>query len=107
MQHVKDLLQLFKPVPKFVIIKFGVFLTYWQGVLDFLAPKSGLIRTTEEAADVQNFILCVEMEIAAVGHLYAFPYKQYVETNEGAFKGLFGSLIHALSFNDVLRDTVH
>ncbi|XP_057840642.1 uncharacterized protein LOC131050448 [Cryptomeria japonica] len=103
----KDLLQPFKPVPKFVIIKSVVFLTYWQGVLVFLAAKSGIIRSAEEAANVQNFILCVEMLIAAVGHLYAFPYKQYAEANEGAFKGLSGSLIHALSFNDVLRDTVH
>ncbi|GER41925.1 hypothetical protein STAS_18670 [Striga asiatica] len=71
----RDLLEPFNPVPKFIIIKSVVFLTYWQGVLVFLAAKSGFIKDTKEAADFQNFIICVEMLIAAIGHLYAFPYK--------------------------------
>lgn len=103
----RDLLQPFKPVPKFVIIKSVVFLTYWQGVLVFLAAKLRIIKSAEEAADVQNFALCVEMAIAAVGHLYAFPYNHYADMNRDASGDLRGSLIHALSFNDVLHDTVH
>lgn len=103
----RDLLRPFNPVPKFVIIKSVVFLTYWQGVLVFLAAKSGIIKSAEEAADVQNFIICLEMAIAAVGHLYAFPYKEYAEANIGASGGLTGSLTHALKFNDFYDDTVH
>ncbi|XP_057837592.2 uncharacterized protein LOC131047827 isoform X1 [Cryptomeria japonica] len=103
----RDLLRPFNPVPKFVIIKSVVFLTYWQGVLVFLAAKSGIIKSAEEAADVQNFIICLEMAIAAVGHLYAFPYKEYAEANIGAYGGLTGSLTHALKFNDFYDDTVH
>ncbi|GLJ19213.1 hypothetical protein SUGI_0345220 [Cryptomeria japonica] len=104
---ILDLLRPFNPVPKFVIIKSVVFLTYWQGVLVFLAAKSGIIKSAEEAADVQNFIICLEMAIAAVGHLYAFPYKEYAEANIGAYGGLTGSLTHALKFNDFYDDTVH
>eukprot|EP00249_Psilotum_nudum_P022161 c28398_g1_i1 orf=883-2328(+) len=103
----KDLLRPFKPVPKFIIIKSVVFLTYWQGVLVFLAAKSGLIKDADEAADVQNFIICVEMAIAAVGHLYAFPFKDYAEANIGSSGGLTGNITHALNFNDVYYDTVH
>ncbi|KAK6139496.1 hypothetical protein DH2020_026756 [Rehmannia glutinosa] len=103
----KDLLQPFNPVPKFIIIKSVVFLTYWQGVLVFLAAKSGLIKDTEEAAEFQNFIICVEMLIAAVGHLYAFPYKEYAGANIGANSGFTASLAHALKLNDFYHDTVH
>ncbi|CAL9107585.1 unnamed protein product [Musa textilis] len=103
----KDLLRPFNPVPKFIIIKSVVFLTYWQGVLVFLAAKSKLIKNAEEAADLQNFVLCVEMLAAAVGHLYAFPYKEYAGANIGASGGLRGSLFHALKFNDFYHDTVH
>ncbi|PON69546.1 Organic solute transporter subunit alpha/Transmembrane protein [Trema orientale] len=103
----KDLLQPFNPVPKFIIIKSVVFLTYWQGVLVFLAAKTGLIKNAEEAAEFQNFIICVEMLIAAVGHLYAFPYKEYAGANIGASRGLTGSLAHALKLNDFYHDTVH
>ncbi|XWS42270.1 hypothetical protein CRYUN_Cryun16bG0000600 [Craigia yunnanensis] len=103
----KDLLQPFNPVPKFIIIKSVVFLTYWQGVLVFLAAKSGFIKDAEEAAQFQNFIICAEMLIAAVGHLYAFPYKEYAGANIGVSRGLTGSLAHALKLNDFYHDTVH
>ncbi|KAG0482565.1 hypothetical protein HPP92_010649 [Vanilla planifolia] len=103
----RDLLRPYNPVPKFVLIKSVVFLTYWQGVLVFLAAKSGLISNAEEAADLQNFVLCVEMLAAAVGHLYAFPYKEYAGANIGGSSGLLGSLSHALKFNDFYLDTVH
>ncbi|XP_050224153.1 uncharacterized protein LOC126673882 [Mercurialis annua] len=104
----RDLLQPFNPVPKFIIIKSVVFLTYWQGVLVFLAAKSGLIKNAEEAAQFQNFIICVEMLIAAVGHLFAFPYKEYAGANiGGSCGGLTGSLAHALKLNDLYHDTVH
>ncbi|MCO5595797.1 hypothetical protein L7F22_049845 [Adiantum nelumboides] len=103
----KDLLRPFKPVPKFAIIKSVVFLTYWQGVLVFLAAKSGFIKNSDDAADVQNFIICVEMAMAAVGHLYAFPYKEYAEANIGSSGGLGDSITHALNFNDFYYDTVH
>lgn len=78
-----------------------------QGVLVFLAAKSRFIRNAEEAADLQNFVLCVEMLAAAVGHFYAFPYKEYAGANVGASGGLRGSLFHALKFNDFYHDTVH
>ncbi|XP_073269998.1 uncharacterized protein [Primulina huaijiensis] len=103
----RDLLQPFNPVPKFIIIKSVVFLTYWQGVLVFLAAKSGLINDTEEAAEFQNFIICVEMLIAAIGHLYAFPYKEYAGANVGSNLGFTESLAHALKLNDFYHDTVH
>ncbi|CAI9101430.1 OLC1v1038760C1 [Oldenlandia corymbosa var. corymbosa] len=103
----RDLLQPFNPVPKFIIIKSVVFLTYWQGVLVFLAAKSGFIKDTTEAAEFQSFIICVEMLIAAVGHLYAFPYKEYAGANVVGSHGFTASLAHALKLNDFYHDTVH
>nr|GEV59650.1 transmembrane protein 184A-like [Tanacetum cinerariifolium] len=104
----RDMLQPFNPVPKFIIIKSVVFLTYWQGVLIFLAAKYDFIKNAEEAAEFQNFIICVEMLIAAVGHLYAFPYREYAgAANVGASHGFTASLAHALKLNDFYHDTVH
>ncbi|XP_027366111.1 transmembrane protein 184A-like [Abrus precatorius] len=103
----KDLLNPFNPVPKFIIIKSVVFLTYWQGVLVFLAAKSELVKDADQAALLQNFIICVEMLVAAVGHFYAFPYKEYAGANIGESRGLTASLAHALMLNDFYHDTVH
>nr|CAB3452482.1 unnamed protein product [Digitaria exilis] len=102
-----DLLQPYNPVPKFIIIKSVVFLTYWQGVLVFLAAKSGFIKNAEKAAYLQNFVLCVEMLIAAIGHRFAFSYKEYAGSNARPFGGFKGSLLHAMKFNDFYHDTVH
>ncbi|KAI4301630.1 hypothetical protein L6164_034890 [Bauhinia variegata] len=103
----KDLLQPFNPVPKFILIKSVVFLTYWQGVLFFLGAKSGLVKDAEQAALLQDFIICFEMLIAAVGHFFAFPYKEYAGANIGGSRGLTASLSHALMLNDFYHDTVH
>ncbi|KAL8152091.1 hypothetical protein V2J09_021899 [Rumex salicifolius] len=103
----RDLLHPFNPVPKFILIKSVVFLTYWQGVMVFLAAKSGIIKDSKDAAHFQNFLVCVEMLIAAFGHFYAFPYKEYAGANIGNSSGFTRSLGHALMLNDFYHDTVH
>ncbi|KAH7276983.1 hypothetical protein KP509_39G029200 [Ceratopteris richardii] len=103
----KELLYPFKPVPKFIIIKSVVFLTYWQGVLVFLAAKMGFIENSDDAADIQNFIICVEMAMAAVGHIYAFPYTEYIEYKKGCSGGLADNITHAFNVKDVFYDTLH
>nr|CAB3456180.1 unnamed protein product [Digitaria exilis] len=77
------------------------------GVLVFLAAKSGFIKNAEKAAYLQNFVLCVEMLIAAIGHRFAFSYKEYAGSNARPFGGFKGSLLHAMKFNDFYHDTVH
>ncbi|CAN1161691.1 Transmembrane protein 184B [Linum perenne] len=103
----RHLLQPFNPVPKFVMIKSVVFLTYWQGVMIFLAAKSRFIKDADAAAQLQDFLICVEMLIAAIGHFYAFPYKEYAGANIGGTCGFTRSLGHALKLNDFYHDTVH
>jgi hypothetical protein len=78
-----------------------------QGVLVFLAAKSGFIKNAEKAAYLQNFGLCVEMLVAAIGHRFAFSYKEYAGSNARPFGGFRGSLLHAMKFNDFYHDTIH
>ncbi|KAJ0987492.1 hypothetical protein J5N97_005848 [Dioscorea zingiberensis] len=78
-------LQPIKPLAKFISFKAIVFATWWQGVGIALIcyfgvlPKEGKIQN-----GIQDFLICVEMAIAAVAHIFVFspePYR-YVPVSE-------------------------
>ncbi|KAI3787099.1 hypothetical protein L1987_41307 [Smallanthus sonchifolius] len=71
-------LQPIRPLAKFISFKAIVFATWWQGVgiallcyLDIL-PKQGRLQT-----ELQDFLICIEMAIAAVAHVFVFSAKPY------------------------------
>ncbi|XP_052201748.1 protein LAZ1 isoform X2 [Diospyros lotus] len=78
----KDELAHIKPLAKFLTFKSIVFLTWWQGVAIALLYAVGLFKSPIAQAlqfksSVQDFIICIEMGIASVVHLYVFPAKPY------------------------------
>ncbi|KAK1388924.1 Lazarus [Heracleum sosnowskyi] len=78
----KDELAHIKPLAKFLTFKSIVFLTWWQGVAISLLSTLGLFKSPiaqqlQFKTSVQDFIICIEMGIASVVHLYVFPAKPY------------------------------
>ncbi|CAB4290997.1 unnamed protein product [Prunus armeniaca] len=78
----KDELAHIKPLAKFLTFKSIVFLTWWQGVAIALLYALGLFKSPiaqglQFKSSVQDFIICIEMGIASVVHLYVFPAKRY------------------------------
>ncbi|XP_021832920.1 protein LAZ1 [Prunus avium] len=78
----KDELAHIKPLAKFLTFKSIVFLTWWQGVAIALLYALGLFKSPiaqglQFKSSVQDFIICIEMGIASVVHLYVFPAKPY------------------------------
>ncbi|XP_075079609.1 protein LAZ1 homolog 2-like isoform X3 [Nicotiana tabacum] len=71
-------LQSIKPLAKFISFKAIVFATWWQGVgialLCYLRvlPKEGKFQT-----GLQDFLICIEMAIAAIAHVFVFSAKPY------------------------------
>ncbi|PKI43508.1 protein LAZ1 homolog 2 [Punica granatum] len=67
-----------KPLAKFISFKAIVFATWWQGVGIALLctfgvlPKKGKLQT-----GLQDFLICIEMAIAAVAHVFVFSVKPY------------------------------
>merc|ERR1711916_278986 len=65
-----------KPVPKFLTIKAVIFFSFWQAVLIAILVEVGVIHehadwvysTESVAAGIQDFLVCVEMFIAAAVH---------------------------------------
>eukprot|EP00192_Tetraselmis_astigmatica_P013558 CAMPEP_0117659316 /NCGR_PEP_ID=MMETSP0804-20121206/6362_1 /TAXON_ID=1074897 /ORGANISM="Tetraselmis astigmatica, Strain CCMP880" /LENGTH=336 /DNA_ID=CAMNT_0005465955 /DNA_START=352 /DNA_END=1359 /DNA_ORIENTATION=- len=103
-----ELLEPFKPILKFVVIKGVVFLTFWQGILCSIFYSMGILDTPEDAKVLQNFLTLTEMVIAAVMMLYAFPWREYMVTAANRSSGLrIGDIRDAVSIHDVVHDTYH
>ncbi|KAJ9704618.1 hypothetical protein PVL29_002937 [Vitis rotundifolia] len=78
----KDELEHIKPLAKFLTFKSIVFLTWWQGVAIALLYDLGLFKSAiaqglQLKSSVQDFIICIEMGVASIVHLYVFPAKPY------------------------------
>lgn len=79
---IKDELAHVKPLAKFLVFKSIVFLTWWQGVAIALLYTLGLLKSPiaqglQFKSSIQDFIICIEMGVASVVHLYVFPAKPY------------------------------
>ncbi|KAL8550359.1 hypothetical protein ACS0TY_008978 [Phlomoides rotata] len=80
--HHKNELAHMKPLYKFMMFKSIVFLTWWQGVaIAFLYAiglfKSPMAQSLQFKSSVQDLIICIEMGVSSVVHLYVFPAKPY------------------------------
>ncbi|PHU20047.1 Protein LAZ1 -like protein 1 [Capsicum chinense] len=76
----KNKLAPIKPLAKFLVFKSIVFLTWWQGIavaflLSFGTFKGSLVQLLKTR--IQDYIICIEMGIAAMVHIYVFPSKPY------------------------------
>ncbi|KAL2936848.1 Protein LAZ1 [Bienertia sinuspersici] len=79
---MKDELSHIQPLAKFLTFKSIVFLTWWQGIAiailyDLGLFKSPIAQSLQFKSSVQDFIICIEMAVASIVHLYVFPAKPY------------------------------
>lgn len=82
-----------KPIGKFLCIKAVVFFSFFQGVLIALLVYFDVISSifnTDNSDDIRNissklqdFLICIEMFLAAVAHHYSFSYKPFVNLAQG------------------------
>ncbi|RWR92828.1 Organic solute transporter Ost-alpha [Cinnamomum micranthum f. kanehirae] len=76
----KEKLEPIKPLAKFLVFKSIVFLTWWQGVAIALLSALGAFKGSlaqELKMRIQDYIICIEMGVAAIVHIYVFPAKPY------------------------------
>jgi len=103
------------PVRKLLVIKGVVFFTFWQAVLISLLVNLGLIRRTEKwkvetiSSGLQNFMVCIEMFVAAIFHIWAFPAVEPDvvipdEHNDQHRKRKAGRMVSAVNLLDVGKD---
>jgi hypothetical protein len=77
-----------RPVGKFLSVKALVFFTWWQSVFISVLYQMDMIPTYKAADErdwssdavakgIQDYLICMEMFIAAVVHTFVFPHSEY------------------------------
>lgn len=87
----KEQLRPIGPIGKFLCIKAVVFFSFFQSVIILILVSNGLIpemfdidETKKDdikamASKLQNFLICIEMFLAAVAHHYSFSHLPFVD----------------------------
>ena len=68
----------FKPVNKFLSVKAILVMSFWQASLFQLLHLMKLVPA-QYGGFILNLIICFEMVIIALAHLYAFPWTDYID----------------------------
>ena len=87
-------LESIQPVAKFVVVKSVIFITFWQSIAIVIMVHMHVLSSTtlnfrdynvaEIANGLQEFILCIEMFVAACAHQIAFPASDWTPTASGS-----------------------
>lgn len=80
---IVDVIQEYKPLYKLLAIKAILFFAFWQsvaiGLLSFIGVLPPIDPWTEDevAEGINNIVICIEMFILSVAHIWIFPYDEY------------------------------
>ncbi|KAL8920692.1 MAG: hypothetical protein Q9172_004406, partial [Xanthocarpia lactea] len=81
--QLKDDLAEHSPLLKVAAIKLVIFLSFWQTILISFLTSTGAIKSSKRLQDpdirigIPSLLLCIEMAIFSVFHLFAFPWQVY------------------------------
>ena len=72
-----------RPLLKVTAIKLVIFLSFWQTILISFLTSSGAVKPSKKfdfpdiKVGIPSMLLCIEMAIFSIFHLWAFPWKVY------------------------------
>ena len=97
-----------KPVPKFIVVKAIVFATWWQSIIFAGLQAVGVIHDTDNfdnqsiSAALQDFVVCIEMSIAALATYYTFKPDDFFDPTQPDIQApMFSVLYEAMDVSDV------
>jgi len=86
-----------KPILKVLAIKLVIFLSFWQTILISFLTSSGAIKASQKIqtpdikVGIPSMLLCIEMALFAIFHLWSFSYKPYVIGSK-QYQAVYGHL---------------
>ncbi|THH13905.1 hypothetical protein EW146_g6366 [Bondarzewia mesenterica] len=111
---ISDDLKPFRPVPKFLCVKGILFFSFWQSIGISILVSAGVIKRLGPYIDKEHIslgltdtLICLEMPLFAIAHMYAFAYTDYIDKHV-AFVGrmpVFYAARDAFGLKDVVEDS--
>jgi hypothetical protein len=95
-------LQPFRPLSKFLCIKFVIFFSFWQFCFLIILTKFKIF-SNQTARFIQDMCICIEMVIAAIGHSFAFSYKDFIDYSKFEYP-ILKNLGKVLNVKDLIDD---
>ncbi|KAJ1024823.1 hypothetical protein NDA16_002863 [Ustilago loliicola] len=112
---LNDDLKPFRVTSKFLCIKGIIFFSFWQGLGISILVAAGLIKKVGPVYDpeyismaIQDFMICLEMPIFALGHAYAFSHTDYIDqfAHYAARLPVYYALRDCIGMYDVVSDSL-
>jgi hypothetical protein len=106
----EDLLQAFRPLPKFLCVKAVIFFSWWQGVVLGLLVQShwltdvGDFTSDSVATGIQDLLICLEMFVAAIIHHYVFSWRDFEDYAPDPSRPVLRNFGDLVDIRDVLSD---
>ncbi|KAA1477820.1 DUF300-domain-containing protein [Dentipellis sp. KUC8613] len=111
---INDDLKPFRPMPKFLCVKGILFFSFWQSIGISILVAAGAISRLGPYTDSEHIslgltdtLICLEMPIFAIAHMYAFSHKDYKDPYV-SFVGrmpVFYAARDAFGLKDVVEDS--
>ena len=112
-QATRAELEPINPVAKFVCVKAVIFFSFWQSIaivvmvhMHVLSSRTLSIKDydiKDVSSGLQEFIICVEMFVAALAHQFAFPVSDFGDAAPAEGSKL-SSVLDVLDMSDVFLD---
>ncbi|RYG57113.1 OSTA/TMEM184 family protein [archaeon] len=111
-RELKDQLAPLRPFGKFLCVKAVVFFSFWQqmlisGLVFVNVIKPTLTYTKDDVSKgLQDFVICIEMALAAIVHRYYFSYQDFNKPDVVSHHGAARALKEMLPM-DMVQDAAH
>ncbi|KAK4531062.1 hypothetical protein CCYA_CCYA06G1919 [Cyanidiococcus yangmingshanensis] len=106
----EDLLQAFRPLPKFLCVKAVIFFSWWQGVVLGLLVQwhwltdVGDFSSDSVATGIQDLLICSEMFLAAIIHHYVFSSRDFEDYAPDPSRPVLRNFGDLVDIRDMLSD---
>lgn len=107
----KDELKEYNAAAKFVAVKSIIFFSFWQGVIITILVRFSIITDIQYssytvAAEIQDFLICVEMLGIAILHMKVFSYDRHyklkaIQTN---YRVILSNCMDSTKLHDIGED---